>query len=121
MAPTFGNGKICYIEIPATDTKQSSEFYRSAFGWDVRRQGDGSLGFDDAVGEVSGTWVLDRPPSSTPGLVIYIMVDDANAASEAIVNAGGEIVLPANPNADIVFAHFRDPAGNVLGIYQHKG
>jgi len=49
------------------------------------------------------------------------MVDDATAASKAIVYAGGEIVQPADPSADIVFAHFRDPAGNILGIYQHGG
>ena len=26
--PTFGNGKICYIEIPATDVAISSAFYQ---------------------------------------------------------------------------------------------
>ena len=28
MPPTFDNGKICYIEIPATDIARSAEFYR---------------------------------------------------------------------------------------------
>ena len=120
MAPTFGPGKICYIEIPATDIERSAEFYRAVFGWSVRKRDDGSIGFDDGVGEVSGAWVLGRPPSSEPGLMVHVMIPDAAAASKAIVAAGGEIVQAADPNAKEVFAHFRDPAGNVLGIYQHS-
>ena len=33
MAPTLGNGKLCYIEIPASDVQVSAEFYRDVFGW----------------------------------------------------------------------------------------
>ena len=28
MAPTFAHGKICYIEMPATDISRSAEFYQ---------------------------------------------------------------------------------------------
>jgi hypothetical protein len=61
MPPTYGNGKICYIEISATDVARSSEFYQAVFGCKVRRRG------------------ADAPE---------------------------------------ITARFRDPAGNVLGIYQ---
>jgi uncharacterized protein len=50
--------------------------------------------------------------------MVYIMVADAAAAIEAVLAAGGEIVQPIDPNQSEVFAWFRDPAGNVLGIYQ---
>lgn len=30
--PTFANGKICYIEIPATDIARSADFYSKSFG-----------------------------------------------------------------------------------------
>jgi predicted enzyme related to lactoylglutathione lyase len=33
MAPTFANGKICYVEMPATDVTTSAEFYKTVFGW----------------------------------------------------------------------------------------
>ena len=52
--PTYRTGKICYIEIPATDIAQSAEFYRRAFGWSTRQRGDGATAFDDTVGQVSG-------------------------------------------------------------------
>jgi predicted enzyme related to lactoylglutathione lyase len=62
MPPTYRTGKICYIEIPARDIERSADFYNRAFGWQIRKRGDGSTAFDDAVHEVSGTWVLGRPP-----------------------------------------------------------
>ena len=33
MPPTLGNGKICYLEIPASDVRRSSDFYHAVFGW----------------------------------------------------------------------------------------
>lgn len=119
--PTLASGKICYVEIPATDVQESADFYSRAFGWPLRRHGDGSLAFDDTVGQVSGMWVLGRKPATEAGLIISIMVADAAAACEAIVAAGGEIVRPVDPDASEITAWFRDPAGNVMGVYQERG
>ena len=121
MPPTLGNGKICYIEIPATDIAASANFYQKAFGWNVRQRGNGSTAFDDAVGEVSGSWVIGRPPATQPGLLVYIMVDSVAATLEKIVAAGGEIVQPVGADAPEITARFRDPAGNVIGLYQEPG
>jgi predicted enzyme related to lactoylglutathione lyase len=119
--PSYRTGKICYIEIPATDIRQSAEFYERAFGWQTRQRGDGSIAFDDTVNQVSGTWVLGRPPSTEPGLMVYVMVASAAAAMDAVVSAGGEIVQRVHPDEREVVALFRDPAGNVMGIYQQPG
>ncbi len=121
MPPTFGNGKICYIEIPATDIARSADFYQRVFGWHTRQRGDGSVAFDDIVEEVSGTWVLGRPPSTTPGILISIMVDSVASTLDLIVANGGEIVQPIGADAPEITARFRDPAGNVLSVYQHRG
>ena len=119
MPPTTANGKICYIEIPATDVTRSSEFYTKVFGWNMRKRGDGHLAFDDSVGEVSGSFIAGRSPSSgTPGLLVYVMVDDMTATLGAIVAAGGKIVQPVGADAPEITARFSDPAGNVIGLYQ---
>ena len=118
MPPTIGNGKVCYLEIPAIDAERSAAFYRDVAGWTLRRRGDGRIAFDDGVGEVSGAWVAGRPPSSTAGLLVYIMVDDMEAAVERVLANGGEIVQPVGVDAPEVTARFRDPAGNVFGLYQ---
>ena len=120
-SPNYRTGKICYIEIPATNIAESALFYKQVFGWDTRQRNDGSTAFDDAVGEVSGTWVLGRPPSTEPGLIVSIMVANAATIIEAIIAAGGKIVQPVNPDEKEVYALFSDPAGNVLGIYQQAG
>ena len=67
MAPTLGNGKICYVEVPSTDVARSAEFYNRVLGWKMRKRGDGSTAFDDSVGEVSGAFVTGRPPMSSVG------------------------------------------------------
>jgi uncharacterized protein len=118
MPPTRANGKICYLEMPATDIARSADFYRRVFGWNIRKRGDGSIAFDDTTGEVSGAWVLGRPPSGSPGLLFYVMVDSVAAAADAVVANGGEIVQPIGADAPEITARFRDPAGNVIGLYQ---
>jgi predicted enzyme related to lactoylglutathione lyase len=118
MPPTLANGKICYIEMPTADIARSSEFYQRIFGWNIRKRGDGKVAFDDSVGQVSGTWVLGRPPSGTPGLLFYVMVDSVGATLDAIVANGGAIVQPIGADAPEVTARFRDPGGNVIGLYQ---
>src|ERR1700752_176397 len=112
------NGKICYIEMPAKDVGQSATFYFQVFGWKIRQRGDGATAFDDTIGEVSGAWVLGRPSSPTPGLLIYIMVDSVAATIDAVIANGGEIVQPLGVDAPEIPARLRDPAGNVLGLYQ---
>jgi predicted enzyme related to lactoylglutathione lyase len=112
------HGKICYLEIPATDVQRSADFYAKVFGWRLRKRGDGATAFDDATGAVSGTWVLGRPPSATPGLLTYIMVDSVAATVDAVAAHGGVIVQPIGADAPEITARFRDPAGNVIGLYQ---
>jgi|SRR5262252_9611139 len=118
--PTIGNGKICYIEMPAVDVKASAEFYQSIFGWNIRTRGDGSVAFDDGVGEVSGTWVLHRKPMTEVGLLVYIMVDSAAATIDKVTAKGGVIVQEIGGDAPEITARFKDPAGNILGLYQQR-
>jgi uncharacterized protein len=119
--PTLANGKICYIEIPATDIRESSAFYTKIFGWSTRTRGDGHLAFDDGIGEVSGTWVLGRKPSEEQGLVVSIMVDSVSDTIRSLEAAGSEIVNRIDMGGDQFIAWFTDPAGNVISIYEHPG
>jgi predicted enzyme related to lactoylglutathione lyase len=115
----MANGKICYLEMPATDITRSADFYKRVFGWNVRKRGDGSTAFDDGVGEVSGTWVLGRPPAAEPGFLFYILVESVAEAVKTVIACGGEIVQPIGKDAPEITARFRDPGGNVVGLYQH--
>jgi uncharacterized protein len=112
------HGKICYLEVPASNVAQSASFYAKVFGWRMRTRGDGAQAFDDATGAVSGSFVVGRAASATPGLLVYIMVDSVEESCRTIEANGGTIVQPLGADAPEITARFRDPGGNVLGLYQ---
>ena len=116
--PTIRNGKICYIEMPSIDIDRSASFYKTVFGWNIRKRGDGATAFDDTVNEVSGTWVLNRKPMTEVGLLFYIMVDSVEQTIEMVLANGGKLVQPIGMDAPEITARFTDPAGNIIGLYQ---
>jgi predicted enzyme related to lactoylglutathione lyase len=125
MTATKRHGKICYVEVPAKDVATSSAFYAAVFGWQLRTRGDGAVAFDDANGSVSGAFTgivapgaPGSPPMTAVSLVVYIMVDDLARTIAAITERGCE-VLPGRYD-DGRAARFRDPAGNILGIYEER-
>lgn len=115
----FAHGKICYLIMPSRNPRQSSKFYAEVFGWRIRANDDGTLAFDDAVGEVSGMWVTDRQAVENPGIEVHIMVRDAAETERMIEAHGGSIVSPSIPTDGEVHGTFRDPSGNLFGYYQH--
>lgn len=119
--PALGNGKICYIELPSRDVRESSAFYQNVFGWKIRTRGDGSVAFDDGVNQVSGTWKKDRKPYGEIGMLVYIMVDDIEKAMKAVAENGGAIVQPVGKDFPEITARFSDPTGNILGLYEERG
>ena len=116
--PTSINGKICYLELPATDVTKSADFYSKVFGWKMRERGDGATAFDDATGEVSGAFVTGRKACDTPGMLVYVMVDSVDATCESVLANGGAIVQPNGADAPEITARIRDPGGNIIGLYQ---
>jgi uncharacterized protein len=120
-APDFRIGKLCYVEIPSRDPHESADFYERAFGWRIRSRETDQPSFDDTTGQVSGMFVRDRAPAVESGFMLHIMAADAADAADAVLAAGGEIVLPVGNYGGETLARFRDPSGNVMGIYQQPG
>jgi len=112
--------RLRHIAVVVKDLDKAADFYAKVFGWSIRQRGDGATAFDDGVGQVSGVWELHRLPAVNPGILVYIMVDDAAATLQRITAEGGDIVQPIGGDPGEVTARFRDPGGNVLGIYQGK-
>jgi hypothetical protein len=110
-------GGISYLEMPARDAAESAEFYRAVFGWHVR--GDsGSPSFSDGTGHVIGHWRADLPAAGEAGIRPYIYVTRLGEVLRAAVAQGAEIVASPYPEGNLTIATFRDPAGNVIGIWQ---
>lgn len=121
MNEMFGNGQHSYMQIPAVNVKTSAEFYEKTFGWCIRYDDgtDAHLSFTDTSGFI-GAFVTGRRISDEAGIVPYIYVHAIDAALERIVANGGTIETPVYPEGGLSVARFRDPAGNVIGIWQAR-
>jgi len=115
----FGHGRLAYIQIPALDVQGSAAFYAEIFGWQIRGGSSSHLSFTDATGDMIGAWVTKRAVAE-PGVVFYIYVHGLDAVLERITAKGGVIVEPPYLEGNVWVATFRDPAGNVVGVWQKE-
>jgi predicted enzyme related to lactoylglutathione lyase len=117
---------ISYLQIPAPDPGRSGEFYSSLFGWSLRGDPASHLGFSDGTSDVIGAFVPDLPVAREPGLLPYVFVEDVGATIGRSVELGGEVVVepyrePPDSEEYLTVARIRDPAGNVIGVWQMGG
>jgi predicted enzyme related to lactoylglutathione lyase len=112
------HGHVSYLEIPATDVAGSAAFYEAVFGWQVHRRESGQTSFDDGTGSFIGRWVPEHATSRQPGFLPYVYVDRIDDVIGKATARGAEIVKPPYPEGDLWVATFRDPAGNLIGIWQ---
>lgn len=121
---TISPGDWCHIDVPTRDLERAKRFYAQVFGWrlaDYPNTGyTGITTSEDGI--LSGLGSLATQvgkPSHSPGPVPYIRPGDFDATLEAIERAGGDVLIP---KTDVKgygwFAHFRDPEGNVIGLWQ---
>jgi predicted enzyme related to lactoylglutathione lyase len=113
--------RLCYLQIPAVDVAKSVAFYENVFGWNIRHRDTSRPSFDDATGNVSGAWFTGREISRETGLLPSIWVDNIDATLAQVAAACGIVVEsphPDSPGSTSWIATFRDPAGNLIGLYQ---
>jgi len=115
--------RLCYLEVPATDVRQSVAFYEKVLGWNIRHRDSAHPSFDDATGDVSGSFTTGRQISSEPGLLPYVWVESIDATLNRAAAEGGVVVEALHtdfPGSACWIATFRDSAGNLLGLYQES-
>ncbi len=111
-------GAITYLHIPASDVRQAAAFYGNVFGWNINNPDSDRPSFDTPNGHLSGAWVSDHLAATEPGLLPYIYVDQVEDAVVRILAHGGQIVTSPFPEGLLTVATFRDPTGNVIGLWQ---
>jgi uncharacterized protein len=115
----FRLGGISYLRIPASEPRRSAAFYEAVFGWRVDADRD-DPSFEDGTGHVIGHLVADLPVAGEAGVLPYVFVERVDETLEKVVTQGGEIVRQPYPEGDLLVATFRDPAGNVIGVWQRS-
>ena len=110
-------GGVSYLRIPARDVARSAEFYRAVFGWRLRGTPE-APSFSDGTGHVIGNWRTDLPVAGEAGVLPYIYVTDLDETLRIAAEQGAEPVTPPYPEGSLWIATIRDPAGNVIGVWQ---
>ena len=113
----FRPAGISYLRIPASDPRATAAFYRSVFGWEVNLDRD-DPSFEDGSGHVIGHFRSDQPVAGEAGIRPYVYVESVDATLERVGAEGGAAVTEPYPEGDLWVAVFRDPAGNVVGVWQ---
>lgn len=116
--PVFRPGGASYLRIPAADPHDSAHFYAAVFGWQVETDRD-EPSFSDGGGQVIGHFRRGLVATGEHGVRPYVFVADLDAALDRARAEGAEIVEPPYPEGDLRIAAIRDPAGNVVGVWQH--
>jgi predicted enzyme related to lactoylglutathione lyase len=119
-------GDWCHIDVLSGDAARAQKFYGDVFGWQFQDYGEGmgytgvktsEDGIESGIGGLAQS-VGARPPAPS-GVVAYILAPDMDATLAAIEAAGGTVEIP---RTDVFgfgeFAHFRDPDGNLIGLWR---
>ncbi len=109
--------KIAYVELPAGDASavaELKEFYGAALGWGFEDWGPTYQAFREGVdGGING-----EPEHRTATPLVLVQTNDLEAAEAAVRAAGGVVTMGPFEYPGGRRFHFRDLAGNELGIMQ---
>jgi len=116
--PLAKHGRLSYLEIPAMDPRQSAAFYEGVFGWKIDQRSKDDFRFSVRDELLIGRWATGRVASREAGILPFIYVDDIEGAIRRVTAGGGEIVKAPYAEGDVQVARIRDPAGNLVGMWQ---
>jgi predicted enzyme related to lactoylglutathione lyase len=107
-----------YIELAAPDIPAAQRFYDRAFGWSFNDYGPEYAGIQrpGGQGEIGGLNPAREAGSGLPLVILYS--DDLDASYAAVRSAGGTIDEEPFEFPGGRRFHFRDPAGNMLAVWQ---
>jgi predicted enzyme related to lactoylglutathione lyase len=111
--PSDGDGAaVDWFEVLGSDAGRSQAFYRELFGWEVPEGAYGQVtaGIGGGIGAGGeARWAT-----------VYASVPDVEACLARAEALGGTRVYGPNPVDDHTeTGAFRDPAGNLFGVYRH--
>jgi uncharacterized protein len=124
--------KVVHFEIPVDDLDRAKDFYGSVFEWQLQTMpmpgGDYTVVMTTPVdeqtqmptepGAINGGMM--QRDERTPSPVLTIDVEAIDDALKQVEARGGTTVTPRTPIPGMgAFAYFKDPEGNVLGLWEN--
>jgi uncharacterized protein len=118
MSQAGNHHKINYIEFSASDVARAKQFYARAFGWEFVDYGPDYASFAAAGAGIDGGFMKGKPGETNGGGPLVVLYSaDLKATEDAIVAAGGTIVVPTFEFPGGRRFHFADGVGNVLAVW----
>jgi predicted enzyme related to lactoylglutathione lyase len=119
-APSAGDGApVDWFEVLGSDARRTQAFYTELFGWKLNDSGSPGYGLVDtqsARGIQGGLGAGGDARWAT----IYASVPDVERRLARAEELGGKRIYGPNAVDDhMETGAFRDPAGNVFGVYHH--
>lgn len=115
------SNRVVHFEIPCDNPEKTMDFFKEVFDWSFQQFGTEDYwtvmtGDQNSPG-INGGLMKKKDPNQP----IVNSIDVANL-DKTIINiekAGGTIVVPKMPIPTVGWlAYFKDPDGNIHGIYQ---
>jgi predicted enzyme related to lactoylglutathione lyase len=114
-------GKVVHFEIPAENPEKTVSFFTNVFGWNFTKWGDNDYyltesGPRDEPGIEGAVMKWNHPDQP---IVNTIQVEDIEGVMKAVVENGGEIVVPKQIVPGVgTHCYFKDPSGYIHGAMQ---
>ena len=113
-----GGAPVDRFEVRGSDAGATRRFYTALFGWSVA-EAAGGYGLV-TTGAAHGIQGGLRPGAGSHWATVYASVSDVTQAlAQAVELGGSQEYGPEQAAGHIEAAAFRDPAGNVFGVYHH--
>jgi predicted enzyme related to lactoylglutathione lyase len=120
---------VAWVDLQTPDLDKARKFYGELLGWSFVGGEDPNTGFYTMAQlggrNVAGMARLQAGSPFPPMWSVYLAVDDADAITRKVTEAGGKVVVPP---MDVMeegrMAYFADPTGAHFGVWQsrkHKG
>jgi predicted enzyme related to lactoylglutathione lyase len=113
---------IVHVEFSTHDREASGKFFADLFGWKIEQMPEMNYATFEAEGGPGGGFnpVSENYPAGT--VSVYVGTDDIDATLAKAESLGGKTLVPKSeiPNYGW-FAFFRDPTGNMVGLYTAMG
>ena len=125
---THKPGAFCWVELCTTDQNAAKDFYSSLFEWNANDMPMGPNDFYTIFrlqGRDAAAAYTLRPDQRSRGVpphwMLYVAVDNADAAANRAVELGGQVLAPAFDVMDAGrMAVVQDPTGAVFCVWQAK-
>ena len=121
QGPSVGDGiPVEWFEVLGSDAERTQAFYGQLFGWQLDASGPPGYRLVDtqAGGRGIGGGLGSNPES--PWVTVYAQVPDVEGMLKRAEELGGKREYgPISVDDHMQTGAFRDPAGNVFGVYFH--